>query len=692
MADYEITAPDGRRFRISGDSPPTEQELEEIFATMSAPSPEADPNTGMGPLDTALVAAGRGLTTIGRGLGLAEPEDPIVTRSFNRLSDARPVSAGIGEVLGEAAPFLIPGTGVGAIGNAGLRIAASAGLGGLEGGLISSGQGQEFTGIMEDAAQGGALAGLFEAVLPHAGRLGRKLYSNISGEPPSGALFSGGNPTAELEIALNRQAVPFPHLSQDSAFTLQNLPAGVNPDEVARATRFRELGIPATRGDVTQDFVQQATEQRLAHAGSVAGEPLRDLQLRQSDAFRTGVENLVSGLGVTEETGEVVKDALTGRLANLKTKKNQLYKQIAQEAPDVLNMPIFGDEVLASLPDEANMRRVSRLPGNGVDALRELLVEFGVDNSPESVEAFTKKGGEIIPLTIGTYEEFRQALNQIGGSPSSLSSGERATSGIVGKLKEGLDKEASFIEEALLEQNAAAGRPLDSLREARRVVQTMKREFSPQSIAGRLTNVKADGVTPIVEASKVYDSVLGGNQPIEYLERTLESLKQAGNKGKQGIAALQSATILRALDDALKAPSRKSNGIETLGYTQFLRSLRKVGDDKLSALFADNPRTLQRLKMYQQTAKDLTPDNRAVPKGSAPVLMDIVNRMSRAPIAAPVVDVLKFVVNAGADDRAVRRALDSTPEGKRIVSAIQNDYPSLASAIGIAYMGENEEQ
>lgn len=34
MPTYRVTAPDGRTFRLAGDSPPTEQELEEVFSNM----------------------------------------------------------------------------------------------------------------------------------------------------------------------------------------------------------------------------------------------------------------------------------------------------------------------------------------------------------------------------------------------------------------------------------------------------------------------------------------------------------------------------------------------------------------------------------------------------------------------------------------------------------------------------------
>lgn len=50
MPTYRITAPDGRTVRLTGDAPPTDQELEEIFANLPAKAPEhaSEPRSGDG--------------------------------------------------------------------------------------------------------------------------------------------------------------------------------------------------------------------------------------------------------------------------------------------------------------------------------------------------------------------------------------------------------------------------------------------------------------------------------------------------------------------------------------------------------------------------------------------------------------------------------------------------------------------
>jgi hypothetical protein len=696
MPQYEVRTPEGRTFRVSGDSPPTQEELEEINAQVSAMAASgagADPNKGIGPLEAFKIAAGRGVATIGRGLGLMEPEDPLTKAHYQRLQSGRPVSTGIGEIAGESGPFLPAGMGVGAIRATGPRILAATALGGLEGGTIAAGRGQGFDEILDNASLGGALAGGLEAAFPIIGRLGSEVVARATGKAPRGALLDRrGNPTPELTAALQKLNMSFGDLAQESVYVLKNSPPGVNPEEAIRAARFKELGIPATRGNVTQDFAQQAQEERLVNTTLEASQPMRALQLQQSEAFQNGINSMVNALGVSDETGALVKQALTGLETGIKSDKNELYRRIAEESPHIMSIPIVPNQIKSALPDPAQLRRVSRIPGNTVDALNDLLVEFGIDSSSEAVERFTKAGGEIIPLNLGNMEEFRAALNQLGGSPSAQSAGERAMSGIVGRLKGALDEEAEVLEKSLMDANVTDTSFLDSLREARSLVVRLKTEFSPQSIVGRLTDVKQDGITPMVEASRAYDAILGRGQPIEYLERTLKALNEAGPQGRRAIEALQAETVLRALDDALKAPSRKTSGIQTLGYSQFVKSLNNVGEDKLNLLFPSGAPLRNKLEMFRGAANDLTPDARATPRGSAPVILDIVNKLGRSPGVAPFVDALKFVVNAGADDRAVRRAMNSKPEVKRVITQIKNDYPSLASAVGIAGLSVEEEE
>ena len=117
-----------------------------------------DPNKGIGALEAGTISAGRGIMTIMRGLGISKPEDPTVTESFKKLEEKHPISTISGEILGESAPFLLPGVGLTSIASIPARAAAAALLGASEGSLITAGKGGETDEIVGSGLVGGTVA------------------------------------------------------------------------------------------------------------------------------------------------------------------------------------------------------------------------------------------------------------------------------------------------------------------------------------------------------------------------------------------------------------------------------------------------------------------------------------------------------------------------------------------------------
>ena len=644
-------------------------------------------NADLSTFERFAVGAGRGMTTLARGVGLADPESEVTTKAFNRLTDDS-TAATIGEIVGEAAPFLAaaPLAGAGLATGAGRviipqaaklggKIAGSAALGATEGGLITKGRGGDVGQTSVGAATGGVLAGSIEALMPVIGRLGSKVFQRLGRTPKGPLLTPDGAPTAELQQALSETGTTFDDLAEE-AFAEVNK-QGVDPAQAARAARMSSQGIPATAGDITQDFAQQAKEQRLiSMASGESGEPLRQANLQKSEAFKSRVDELVESLGVPDDAGDSIKAALKGRKKLLQAEKNALYKEVAGASPELASTPLFTDSIADSIPSSKEIRRLSRLAPGPVDATKDLLVEFGIDNSDEAIEAFAD---EITPLSLGNFEDFRQAINLIERSDTT-----GAVKVFTGPIKTALDAEAEIVDGAIKNVSGVDGAVLDTIKQARQRVRQIKTEFSPQSITGRMIDVKRDGVTPVVEASKAARELLKPGAPIENLQRTLSSLSKSGDKGTKAIKDMQASVVLNALEDALKAPSRKTSGIETIGGNQFAKSLSKFGDDKLELLFKGNPKALSRLQNLKQTALDISPASAATPQGSAPVILDFLKKAGSLPGLAAIRDSVEFVLKAGSDDRAVRKAMNARPAFKRAVSALESDFPAIASALGVA--------
>lgn len=640
-------------------------------------------NEDIGAFESFRIAMGRGMGAPFRALGLVDQEPEHVKEGFRGLEEKHPRATLAGEVIGQAAPFAVASTPIGAIASTGGRIAAGAGLGALEGGLIAKDEGGTAGEIAVGAGVGSVLAGSLEVLLPRLGRVARKFITQKTGRRPRGSLITpDGQPTPELQQALEETGTTFTQLRDEAVAELANQTDAVTPADAARLARFRSQGIPATTGNITQDFSQQAAEERLvARVGDEASEGLRQTRLAQSEALTSRFDELIESLGVPNQTGDSIKAALTGRKNLLRAEKNALYQKVADAAPEVSNVPLFTQGIGDALPKPQELKRLSRLSGNQIDALRSLLVEFGIDQSDDAVKAFD---GEITPLSLGNFEDFRMALNQIDRADTT-----GAASVAIGPIREALDAEAELVDSAM----KAAGINVDdtilsTLKQARERVRTLKTEFSPQAITGRLIGTKRDGETPIIEASRVAPKLLDGT--VEDLRRTLSSLHKAGTNGKKAIGNLQASVILRALDDGLKAPSRKTGGIQTVGGNQIAKSLSKIGDEKLDLLFRSNKPALDQLRGLVQTGLDMTATADAKPKGSASVMLDIVNRFKNVPGIAHIREIGEFLLNAGADERAVYRALRANPRMLETATFIDRDFPQLASALGIAGIAQIE--
>ena len=150
----------------------------------------------VGPLESVAIGAGRGFTTLGRGIGLVDSASDAENEAYGALKEERPYTTGAGEILAEAAPFVIPGAGIARLGNAG-RLAGATALGATEAGIIASGEGQD---VASAAGFGGAIGLGAEVLLPVIGRIGGKVFRDLTGRAPQGSLLTpDGVPTPEFQ-------------------------------------------------------------------------------------------------------------------------------------------------------------------------------------------------------------------------------------------------------------------------------------------------------------------------------------------------------------------------------------------------------------------------------------------------------------------------------------------------------------
>lgn len=643
-----------------------------------------------------LIGSGRGLSTLGRGVGLVNEESEFIRESINNQEG---IATEAGEILGEAAPFLAlaPLTGAGLVTRGGralipaaeslsAKILGSTALGAIEGGVIAGGRGGSTTETIGGVGIGGLIGGGVEAIFPVIGRLGNALFNKLGIRQVGTLLTPTGIPTVEFQEVLDKSGISFDNITDDAINFVKSQSDASSIDEVARATRFKEQDIPATKGDITQDFNQQAEEQRLlSMTESEASIPLRELKFEQSEALVQRVNDLIDDLGVPAETGETIKSVLKGDKKLLQGQKNKLYKEMADTAPEVLAVPIFTDDIIGALPSPDVLEDLA-IVGADVSAVKKALVRFGVLKDEEAVKEYVDSGGTITPLNIGNFDRFRKLMNGINKADQT-----GAASVAISPIIKVLDDEADIVDSAVRSSGITDESVLAPLKDARKIVRQIKTEFSDDAIVGKLIKKKRDGETPLIESSQVADKMLGKSMSVEQLQKTMKVLQRSGPSGQKAIGNLQSSIVLRALNNALKAPSRKDRGVNIIGGNQFSKELSNFGDDKLSILFGNNNKALGQLQALKQTGLDIMPSASATPKGSAPVILDLAKKAGRLPIIAAVVDLANFVFKAGGDYRSVQRALDSNPEKKKLAMAINQGFPALGVAIGISTPEETEQ-
>lgn len=636
-------------------------------------------NRNLSPVERFATAFDRGVTRLGEGLFQKEP--PEVKAAAGDLT-SNYASGMAGDIVGKAAP-LLPLAAVGAPGTvAGRalpaatstlgRIGAAGAAGALEGGLIAQSEGQNtFSG----AGAGAAIGATAEAALPFLGRIAGKVYRSAFGTEPVGQLIDmAGQPTPALNAALRKAGMSFSDLTDEAVDFVARQSPGANPEQVARAARFKSQGIDGTQGMITQDFQQQAKEARLAEMlNDQTAEPLRQRLSEVSGQFTDAVEGFAGSMGSSRMAGESTKDALERSKELLRAKKNRAYNQAAKLAQEAGGIPVPTDDIAAAIPNDFR-RRARALPKGDVKAFNELMVEFGIDQSPEAVEAFTKKGGRVIPLSIENAEEFRVALKDFGSGVGEYAPRwQSLTRGMLDAFDETLDDMSETLP-------GDVGKALKSARAANR---TYKTEFSPQSLAGRMINTRPDGFTPVIEASQVMQQLR--TRPVEQLQRTLSVMAKSGRKGQLAIKNMRAAVVLDALEQATKAPSNKYGGKQLANTAQFSKYLdQRFGRERLEMLFRGQGDALRQLDALMQTGLDIQPPAKAMPKGSAAVNMDVMRAFQQkiGPALYALATPVRAVVAAGVDRAGVNRAL--SPKVASEAQAFVSAYPRLAALTGIA--------
>lgn len=535
-------------------------------------------------LDSLLIGAGRGLTTIGRAVGLAEPEDPIVTQAFNALEKENPISTTIGEVAGEAAPFLLPGGLVAKAATIPGRMALGGALGATEAGLITKGKGGDGEEIFKNAGLGGAIAGSLELALPIIGRVGGKIFRRITGKTPSSPILnSSGEPSQEFMEALDKAGLTLDDISSGSEQLLDTL----NIDDAAAQARKQFLegqGITPTRAQITGDpNAFQAQSELVGQSGRVTN------ALKQQEKILEGrFENAVTATGgSTNPSSSPAFDFIADKAIDLDSQINAAYKTAREVAQ--ADKVIKVDNLIKELRSVAGSDAVT---GGLASGTRDILKEKGL---------LGKKGLKLTGrINAETAEEIRISMNGMYDSLSPL--GKRKLE----NLKYGLDDDVA---------NAVGG---DVFAEARKAKAKFEKDINRAKV-NKFDKRRKNLVREILENKVSPDRFLQEtvlNKSVRAID--LEQLKRyldadASDLGAEAWNQVRADAMTHIKNTAIKEVS----GEPALSRAGIERGLESIGDKKLAVLFT--PQELKFLDDMLKVSKLREPvrGTQASPSGAA---------------------------------------------------------------------------
>lgn len=368
------------------------------------PSPEVSPeenarqenvvNNANG-FDRFMFGVLNGLMDVGKGVGLFKdmtPEEQAAIKSVQQKLAAKPsTSQDVGEFVGQAAPFLGGGGLIAQAPAGAARLAAAAGLGAAEGGIVAKGTGNDVT----TGAAVGAVAGpVAELLGPAVGKVASKIKEG-AGDLYRAATGIGGESAAST---LNKASSAMGNKILGNQVAMQNFAQEVIPDQPA-INAIRDLGMESytTPGMVSKNPTVRALDNAVA---TLPGTEISEGHKRFISELGKRADEMITSFG-----GDLDKQAVSDRLASkfdstiasLQNQSDDIYNKVAQKVP--VRDRVQPNNTVKFLEDYADDL-------GGIDELTPLLKR-----------TLTKLDPNTLP-TYGRLDSVRKQVGQAIGSKS----------------------------------------------------------------------------------------------------------------------------------------------------------------------------------------------------------------------------------------------------------------------------------
>ncbi len=665
MAQFQVTDPQtGRQLVLEGDSPPTQAELEEIFGRFQVqevtPQQQAFQELAQetGPLEAFQVGIGRGLVTLGRGLGLVGPETETERQALEALREERPISFGGGEIVGETAPFAAVGAGpVARFGTTlARRVGASTGLGALESGIIARGQTGDEAEALEAAGLGGVFAVAVEFGIPAIGRIaGPFIRRQLGRSPTTPVLDANGRPSRELQQALDRTGLSLDDFANQTRQQLQTADVQ-DPAALARQRFLEQQGITPTRAQVTGEAADFQTQQELA---KTSGRVRRALEA-QEEVIQRNFENAVGATGGSAfRSNSPVIDFIADRSLNLDAAISDAYRAAREAAP--VEQVVRPNQLVEGIRAIAGSDRAT---GGLASAARDILRTRGVLAPGRGLRIQGRVNAE-------TAEEIRKDLNALFDSLTPF--GRRN----LADLKDALDNDVA----AAVGEDVFAG--------ARAAKAQFERDLSRAKVNKfdtRRFNLVRDILENRISPDRFLDeAVLSRRTRSSDLEQLKRFLLLDNAEGGPGLQAWNDLRA-EAMEFIRETATREVGGQPAVTRAGLERAIDRLGRDKIRVLFnQDERRFLTDLTKLTQLREPVR--GTAIGRGpSAQAIGRLEQTVKRIPVLAQIFEGIA-TDTAG---RIVVRPPDLDP--LLPTPGVSTALPAVTPAVSGLVVDEEEDQ
>ena len=598
----------------------------------------------VGPFEAAAIGAGRGLTTLGRAVGLAEPEAPITRQAFQELEEQRPIATTVGEIAGESAPFLVPGLGVAGLAGRGAQFAGAVGLGAAEAELIAKGKGADIGQQLLSAGVGGTVAGALDLALPVIGRIGGKIVRRILNKAPDDAVIdAAGNPSQEFLDALSETGQTFDDVIQEAQEELSK--KAVSPREAARKAFLKSQGVDPTKAQITRNAADFQAQQEAAKTSS----RVRDALERQESILTTRFNNAILETGgrSTSPTSSVV-DSLTEKASKLDQEIGDLYSAARQAAPDAKNISF--DKLTKKLKE---LLPADRRAGGNISAILGDMQSKGILNQKNKV---------IGRVGVEFAEDLRKLTNELYDNANPFGNM------LLRQVKNDLDDDVF----------RAAGK--DFFKKGRQAKVAFEKELSRAKISKfdlRKDNLVRDVLENKIDPDQMVDKVVFGKRWRADDLKQLKDYISTDDAGKKAFDDMRAEVMQKIKDKAFIGPVDDA-GFQALSRDKLEKAVNSIGKKKLSILLSKSEQKFLRDMMGVASLREPVRGTALGRGPSAQAIGKLEQRLKNLPILGSLVDF----INLDAQGRAVLKA-KPTPIAARGTISPAARQAAIAPAVAI---------